>query len=108
MADGLNTMTRRGEVGTSVAVFGLRPIRGPFPFFLVIALFLAVLESRVPGNAHRGVGTRARFMHPSMKTLSFAMGRLLCFARVPNLRPEQGAGPCAWCKTIGHWSVLGC
>jgi hypothetical protein len=21
---------------------------------------------------------------------------------------EHGAGPCAWCRTIGHWSVLGC
>jgi hypothetical protein len=21
---------------------------------------------------------------------------------------EQGAGPCAWCKTMGHCSVLGC
>ena len=27
IADGLNTITRRGEIGTSVAVFGLRPIR---------------------------------------------------------------------------------
>ena len=30
MADGLNTITRRGEIGTSVPVFGLRPIRWPF------------------------------------------------------------------------------
>src|ERR1700722_15446262 len=30
IADGLNTITRRGEIGTSVAVFGLRPIRWPF------------------------------------------------------------------------------
>jgi hypothetical protein len=21
---------------------------------------------------------------------------------------EHGAGRCTWCKTIGHWSVLGC
>src|SRR6516225_9974603 len=34
MADGLNTMTRRGEIGTSVPVFGLRPIR--WPFFLTM------------------------------------------------------------------------
>ena len=27
IADGLNTITRRGEIGTSVPVFGLRPIR---------------------------------------------------------------------------------
>jgi hypothetical protein len=27
MADDLNTMTRRGEVSTSVTAFGLRPIR---------------------------------------------------------------------------------
>src|ERR1700749_3025899 len=27
MEDGLNTNTRRGEIGTSVPVFGLRPIR---------------------------------------------------------------------------------
>src|SRR5258708_7981503 len=30
MADGLNTITRRGDIGTSVPVFGLRPIRWPF------------------------------------------------------------------------------
>src|SRR5262249_22141294 len=30
MADGLNTMTRRGEIGTSFPVFGLRPTRSPF------------------------------------------------------------------------------
>src|SRR6266705_2194727 len=29
-ADGLNTITRRGEIGTSLPVFGLRPIRWPF------------------------------------------------------------------------------
>src|SRR5262249_37639575 len=30
IADGLNTITRRGEIGTSFPVFGLRPIRCPF------------------------------------------------------------------------------
>src|SRR5580698_2734473 len=30
IADGLNTMTRRGEIGTSLPVLGLRPIRWPF------------------------------------------------------------------------------
>src|SRR5262249_21994010 len=30
IADGLNTITRRGEIGTSVPVFGLRPMRWPF------------------------------------------------------------------------------
>src|SRR6516225_10750593 len=30
MAEGLNTMTRRGEIGTSLPVLGLRPIRWPF------------------------------------------------------------------------------
>src|SRR4051812_49834139 len=30
IADGLNTMTRRGEIGTSLPVFGLRPTRWPF------------------------------------------------------------------------------
>src|ERR1700733_6372660 len=30
MADGLNTITRRGEIGTSVPVLGLRPMRWPF------------------------------------------------------------------------------
>jgi hypothetical protein len=30
MADGLNTITRRGEMGTSLPVLGLRPIRWPF------------------------------------------------------------------------------
>src|SRR5204862_629056 len=30
IADGLNTITRRGEIGTSLPVFGLRPIRCPF------------------------------------------------------------------------------
>src|SRR4030095_4515829 len=30
MADGLNTITRRGEMGTSLPVLGLRPIRCPF------------------------------------------------------------------------------
>src|ERR1043166_3978359 len=30
IADGLNTITRRGEIGTSVPVFGLRPILWPF------------------------------------------------------------------------------
>src|SRR5665213_795909 len=30
IAEGLNTMTRRGEIGTSMPVFGLRPIRWPF------------------------------------------------------------------------------
>src|SRR5271166_2929526 len=29
MADGLNTITRRGEIGTSLPVLGLRPIRWP-------------------------------------------------------------------------------
>src|SRR5882757_8761324 len=28
-----------------------------------------------PGNAHRGIGTRAWFTHPFIKTLSFAIGR---------------------------------
>ena len=27
MADGLNTITRRGEIGTSLPVFGFRPMR---------------------------------------------------------------------------------
>src|ERR1700750_1890510 len=30
IADGLNTITRRGEIGTSLPVLGLRPIRWPF------------------------------------------------------------------------------
>ena len=30
MADGLNTITRRGEIGTSLPVLGLRPMRWPF------------------------------------------------------------------------------
>src|SRR3954453_19776380 len=30
MADGLKTITRRGEIGTSFPVFGLRPMRCPF------------------------------------------------------------------------------
>src|SRR3954464_12035786 len=30
MADGLKTITRRGEIGTSLPVFGLRPMRCPF------------------------------------------------------------------------------
>src|SRR5262245_45719601 len=30
IADGLNTITRRGEIGTSFPVFGLRPTRSPF------------------------------------------------------------------------------
>src|SRR5712672_510329 len=30
MADGLNTITRRGEIGTSFPVLGLRPTRCPF------------------------------------------------------------------------------
>src|SRR5215475_11041281 len=30
IADGLNTITRRGEIGTSVPVLGLRPTRWPF------------------------------------------------------------------------------
>src|SRR5579862_6390988 len=30
IAEGLNTMTRRGEIGTSLPVFGLRPMRWPF------------------------------------------------------------------------------
>src|ERR1700733_9294532 len=30
IADGLDTMTRRGEIGTSLPVFGLRPMRWPF------------------------------------------------------------------------------
>jgi hypothetical protein len=38
-ADGLNTMMRRGEIGTSLPVFGLRPIRRPFLRFLVMTLF---------------------------------------------------------------------
>src|SRR5262245_26958053 len=29
IADGLNTITRRGEIGTSLPVLGLRPIRWP-------------------------------------------------------------------------------
>src|SRR5258705_3000239 len=30
IAEGLNSITRRGEIGSSVPVFGLRPIRWPF------------------------------------------------------------------------------
>src|SRR6185437_9875611 len=30
IADGLNTITRRGEIGTSLPVLGLRPMRWPF------------------------------------------------------------------------------
>ena len=30
ITDGLNTITRRGEIGTSVPVLGLRPMRWPF------------------------------------------------------------------------------
>src|SRR5579883_2556110 len=30
IADGLNTITRRGEIGTSLPVLGLRPTRCPF------------------------------------------------------------------------------
>src|SRR6187402_1552744 len=30
IAEGLNTITRRGEIGTSLPVFGLRPMRCPF------------------------------------------------------------------------------
>src|SRR5690348_11797902 len=30
IADGLNTITRRGEIGTSLPVLGLRPMRCPF------------------------------------------------------------------------------
>src|SRR5271169_426637 len=30
IAEGLNTMTRRGEIGTSLPVLGLRPMRWPF------------------------------------------------------------------------------
>jgi hypothetical protein len=30
MAEGLNTMTRRGEIGTSLPVLGFRPTRWPF------------------------------------------------------------------------------
>src|SRR5438477_11583859 len=30
MAEGLNTITRRGEIGTSLPVLGLRPTRWPF------------------------------------------------------------------------------
>src|SRR5262249_37634400 len=30
IAEGLNTITRRGEIGTSVPVFGFLPIRRPF------------------------------------------------------------------------------
>src|SRR5262245_9268273 len=30
IADGLKTITRRGEIGTSVPVFGFRPMRCPF------------------------------------------------------------------------------
>ena len=30
---------------------------------------------RSPGNAHRGIGTRAWFTHPFIETLSFAIGR---------------------------------
>src|SRR5262249_58587002 len=30
IADGLNTMTRRGEIGTSLPVLGFRPSRWPF------------------------------------------------------------------------------
>jgi hypothetical protein len=39
IADGVNTITRRGEFGTSEPVFGLRPIRRPFLSFLVMAFF---------------------------------------------------------------------
>jgi hypothetical protein len=42
---------------------------------------------RSPGNAHRGIGTRAWFTHPFIKTLSFAIGRPLCLARLKRLTP---------------------
>jgi hypothetical protein len=47
---------------------------------------------RSPGNAHRGVGMRARFTHPFIKTLSFAIGRLVCLAghRLLNVAGNDG------------------
>jgi hypothetical protein len=41
--------------------------------------FVAVLESRSPGNTHRGIEMRAWFTHPFIKTLSFAIGRPFIF-----------------------------
>src|SRR5258708_26961639 len=70
--DGLNTIIRRGDIG-SLAVFGLRPMRRVFLRFFFRALFS--LPSRIPDpyvvNAHRGTGMRPRITHPFMTTVSF-------------------------------------
>jgi hypothetical protein len=50
IADGLNTITEREEIGTSVPAFGLRPIRRPFLIFFAIALFRCSLRVPITGK----------------------------------------------------------
>jgi hypothetical protein len=50
IADGLNTITRRGGIGTLVLVFELRPIRRPFLRFLVMALFPCSFRIPITGK----------------------------------------------------------
>jgi hypothetical protein len=59
MADGLNTITRRGEIGTSVPVLGLRPIRCPF-----------LRTTKVPNDESFTISPRSRQAVSSLSTVS--------------------------------------
>jgi hypothetical protein len=56
---GLNTITRRGEIGTSVPVLGLRPIGCPF-----------LRTTKVPNDESFTVSPRSRRSVISLSTLS--------------------------------------
>src|SRR5436190_8398973 len=59
MAEGLNTMTQRGEIGTSLPVFGLRPMRWPF-----------LRTTNEPNNDSLTVSPRSRQSVISLSTIS--------------------------------------
>jgi hypothetical protein len=59
IADGLNTIIRRGEIGTFVPVLGLRPIRCPF-----------LRTTKVPSDESFTVSPRSRQSVISLRTVS--------------------------------------
>jgi hypothetical protein len=84
------------------------------------SLWLSRARLRPPGNIHRPSrfrltrSTRPRFAATSFEDFAIPTTSSLC-AHVRRACvgdqaecAEHGAGSCVWCKTIGHWSVLGC
>jgi len=92
------------------------------------SLSLSRTRLRPPGNIHRPSRFRlTRSTRPAFRSHQFrgfrhspyadvtqttsnlcAQARRACCVGDHAECAEQGAGPCAWCKTMGHCSVLGC